>query len=369
MNFLRKLRNYWCYCGIEKDEYNALKKDAYISNFEVWRVLHCLMTAVFSVLFINSLLIDVFTMNRLLYLIGFVYSVTVTLLFFFVLNKKSIIAQLIIYLSISVLFLLAALISQNNPALPSTTFIVFLIISPMFMIDKPYFMAFELSAASVIFLVWMHGVKPYEIWYVDLVNVVMFLVIGIFIHVIANSLRIKEFVLRRTISMQKDHDELTGLKSKSALTREINEFLSDEKKNKGIMFLMDFDHFKSINDKYGHDVGDNVITQFGAFLKTMFMDDDIVGRFGGDEFIVFIKDTDDTALAEETARRIAEDSAEYVTLPGKKRKFSVSMGIAVYTGVEKNYSEIFKKADVALYQVKADRTVKFKIYNDQMKKD
>lgn len=365
MRFFKILHNYLCYCGIEKDEYNALKKDAYISNFVVWRVLHCFMTAVFALLFINSLMFKILILNRIIYLAGFLYSATVTVLFLFVFKKDSLVAQLIIYLSISALFLLAAMISQNNPTFPSTVFIVIIILTPMFMIDKPYFMAIELSAASAIFLIWMHGVKDYEVWQIDAVNVMIFMVIAMFIHVVANSIRIKEFVLRRTISMQKDHDELTGLKSKSALTREINEYLSDEKTNKGLMFLMDFDRFKAINDKYGHDVGDDVITQFGAFLKTMFMEDDIVGRFGGDEFIVFIKNTDDIAFAEETARRITEDSAEYVILPEKKRKFSVSIGIAVYTGSEKNYSEIFKKADVALYKTKADRTVKYNIYNDQ----
>ena len=366
MNFLKKLRNYLCYCGIEKEEYKAIKKDAYVSNFEVWRILHFFMTVAFASLYINSLVINLLMTNRLFYLIGLLYSVIATCLSFFVLKKDSIIAQFLIYLSISLLFLFAALIAQNNPELPAITFIVFLIITPMFMIDKPYFMAIEMGAASVIFLIWMHAVKSYDVFRIDLTNTIIFLIIGIVIHVIANSLRIKEFVLTRKINLQKDYDDLTGLKNKSALTKEINAFLADRSKRRGLMFLMDFDRFKSINDRYGHDVGDDVISQFGEFLKTSFTGGEIVGRFGGDEFIVFIKDTDDLDLAADTALKIANGSAEYVSLPDKKRKFSVSLGIAVYSGIEKNYSEIFKKADIALYRTKADKTAKFNIYDDSM---
>ncbi|MBQ9544801.1 MAG: hypothetical protein IJV00_06725, partial [Clostridia bacterium] len=138
MKTLKNLRNYLFYCGIEKDEYNALKKDAYVSNFEVWRFLHCFMTVMFSAMFVTSTDVALLAPNRPFYLMGFVYSLIATVLFFFVFKKDSIVAQLLIYLSISILFLFGAFIAQNRPELPSTTFIVFLLITPMFMIDKPY---------------------------------------------------------------------------------------------------------------------------------------------------------------------------------------------------------------------------------------
>lgn len=364
MKVLRTIRNYICYCGIEKNEYNELKKEAYVSNFEVWRVLHCFMAVVFAALSIASLKLDLFAGNRLFYLAALAYSVAVACLFLFVFDKKSIVAQLIIYLSISLLFVFAALITQNNPGIPATTFIVFLLITPLFMIDKPYFMAIELGAASVIFLVWMHAVKPYEVWRVDVANIIIFSIIGFFIHVISNSIRIREFVLARKLNIQKDTDELTGLKNKGALTGQINEYLADETKDKGIMLLLDINHFKSVNDTYGHDVGDTVINQLGVFLEDTFRNGDIVGRFGGDEFIVFIKDTDSAEAAESAARRIIEGTEKHIRLPDKDKTVSVSVGAALYHGEEKNYSEIFKKADVALYKTKTDRTLRFAFYSD-----
>ena len=365
MKFLKTIRNYFCYCGIEKNEYNAIKEDAYVSNSEVWRILHILITVIFAFLFISSLFSEMMNSNMMFYLIAFIYSAVVTVVFFIV-KKNSIIAQLLIYLSISMLFLLGCLISRNQADHPAAMFIVLILITPMFMIDKPYFMAIELTVASVIFLVWMHGVKAYEIWKMDLVNVVTYLFAGIFIHIIANSLRIKEFVLTRKINIQKDTDELTGLKNKGALTREINGFLTDEASDKGVLFMLDINHFKSINDTYGHDVGDSVIKQFGAYLARVFVGKEIVGRFGGDEFIIFIKDTDSIDAASDLARSVIAGVAENVLLPDNARKVSVSIGIAVYHGEEKNYSEIFKKADIALYKTKADRTIPFCFYGENI---
>lgn len=364
MKLLHTIRNYILYCGIEKDVYNALKKDAYVSNFKVWRVLHCLMTFVFAMLFLGSLSVDVMAKNKLFYLLMFVYSAAVTCLFLFVFRKDSLVAQLVIYLSISMLFLFGAMITQNQPDTPATTFIVMLLITPMFMIDKPYFIAIELGAASAVFLIWMRGVKSFDIWMIDEANVITYAFVGIFLHVIANSIRIKEFVLSREIRIQKDTDDLTGLMNKGAITREINDFLADETSSKGLMFLLDIDRFKSINDTYGHDVGDSVIREFGAVLRNIFTHGEIVGRFGGDEFIVFIKDTDDKLTAENAAHRIIDGAAEQIKLPDGERSISVSIGIATYQGVETNYSEIFKKVDVAMYRSKADRTSQFSFYRE-----
>ena len=227
------------------------------------------------------------------------------------------------------------------------------------MIDKPIFMTIELSLVSTILLIWMYGVKSYEVWMIDVVNVTIFTIVGIFLNIVANSIRIKEFVLTREIKIQKDTDELTGLKNKSALTREINDFLADVFTDKGIMFMMDIDRFKSINDRYGHDIGDKVIAQVGCYLGLTFNKNEIVGRFGGDEFILFIKDTDSIDALNNIADEIISGVSEHVKLPDPNEKIDVSIGAAIYSGHETNYSALFKKADIALYKTKADPNIRF----------
>ncbi len=363
MKLFRTIRNYLCYCGIEKDEYNKVKKAAYVSNFRVWRILHCALIVLFAALSVASRFDGPMAGNGALYLCGLGYSIISTLVFFLA-AEDSIFAQLWIYLTVSLLFLLSAFISQNHAEHPATTFIVLLLITPMFMIDKPFFMGIELVAASTVFLVWMRGVKLPEVWQMDVGNTAVFAAVGFFLHVIANSIRIKEFTLTRKINMQKDTDDLTGLKNKGALTREINAYLEDAAKDSGILFILDIDRFKQINDTYGHDVGDDVIAQLGAFLGRYFPGDAIVGRFGGDEFIFFVKDTNDRTTAGKIAREVLAGAAESVKLPDDRQTFGASVGVALYHGQEKNYSELFKKADTALYAVKPDPGKQYKIYEE-----
>lgn len=360
---LRTIKNYICYCGIEKDEFKAVKKDAYVSNFQIWRILHIVMDVAFTILFIFSLFNELAKDNTYFYLGAMIYSGIATI-FFFVLKKTSIVGQLLIYLSISVLFLFGCFITQNKPNTPAITFIAFLLITPLFMIDKPFFMSLELIVASTVFLIWMYYVKDIETWKVDFMDTIIFTIVAILIHIIVNSIRIKEFVLIRRINMQKDTDELTGLTNKAALTKEINDFFKNNPNGKGLLFVLDVDYFKSINDSYGHDVGDEVLRELGGYLRQKFMNNEIVGRFGGDEFIIFFRNTDDTVLAEQRANEIIKETIDLVKLPSDEVKFGVSIGAAIYQGKEKNYSELFKKADIALYKTKASRKIHYIMYED-----
>ena len=360
MKVLRILRNYFFYCGIEKEEYDAIKKDVYASNYIIWRILHFFMAFVFLALYISSLMNSRLSVNRFFYLMAFLYSAA-GIAFFFLLKRDSRIPKLLMYLSMSLLFIFGSFISQNNAAVPATTFIALLLITPMFTIDRPIYMTIELCAGATVFLIWMNGVKDPDVWAVDLINVVIFTIVGIFLNIIADSVRIREFVLTRKLNIQKDTDELSGLKNKAALIREVNAILCDGKTDRGGLFVMDVDKFKSINDTFGHDVGDDVIVQFGTILKKQFTNGEIAARFGGDEFVVFVKDMDDADKARAIADGIINGAAE-VILPAVGRKMSVSIGAACYSGQEKDFSEIFKKADSALYRAKADAENRFLLY-------
>ena len=362
MKVLKSLRNYFLYCGIEKEEYEAIKKDVYVSNFSIWRILHFFMASVFLALFISSLMSKMLRVNSFFYLMAFLYSAA-GIAYFFLLKRDSKIAKLLMYLSMSLLFLFGCFISRNNAYVPATTFIALLLIAPMFVIDRPIYMTVELCAASTVFLVWMHAVKEHDIWAVDVVNVVIFTVVAVFLNIIADSVRIREFVLTRKINIQKDTDELTGLKNKGALIREVNAVLHDGSTNKGALFVMDVDKFKSINDTFGHDVGDDVIVQFGTILAKQFTNGEIAARFGGDEFVVFVKDADTADKARAVANGIINGAAE-VILPTVGRKMSVSVGAALYNGQENDFSEIFKKADSSLYRAKADAENRFCIFEE-----
>ena len=156
-------------------------------------------------------------------------------------------------------------------------------------------------------------------------------------------------------------DGLTGLLNRQAYYAET----SKSRKDITAIVSLDMNGLKKVNDTYGHDVGDSVLKELGNYLYNKFTNEEIVGRFGGDEFVIFLKNEDNADIALKIAQEIVNESSEQVTLPSDEVKFSVNIGMAIYHGEEKNYSELFKKADIALYKTKADRKIKYNLYQDK----
>lgn len=134
---------------------------------------------------------------------------------------------------------------------------------------------------------------------------------------------------------------------------QINEWLKQNGGDGLHAFLMlDIDKFKEINDTYGHYNGDELLMQVGMRLKKHFRSDDIVGRIGGDEFVVFMKNVGSREHAvnrvEELLRMIREIRVEETDL-----SITSSMGLAFSPEHGKTYLELYKAADAALYQQKA----------------
>jgi two-component system cell cycle response regulator len=149
-------------------------------------------------------------------------------------------------------------------------------------------------------------------------------------------------------------DGLTNLYNKRTLAEVGKQKLrSAERFEKPLSVLVcDLDHFKKINDTYGHDVGDVVIKGFAEILKRTKRNTDAVGRFGGEEFVVVCEETD-AAGAQLLAERIREQ-LEATTFHGKDQPIRVtcSIGIATYPRGGADWDALFKSTDEALYASK-----------------
>ncbi|MEG2368477.1 MAG: sensor domain-containing diguanylate cyclase, partial [Raoultibacter sp.] len=143
-------------------------------------------------------------------------------------------------------------------------------------------------------------------------------------------------------------DGLTNIYNKGAAELRIDAALAQG--NPGFLFMMDVNDFKSINDEYGHAMGDRVLARVGRALTTVFRQTDSVGRTGGDEFIAYLFDTDNRAIAEEKARLVSEymDKVSFeLAVP-----ISLSIGIAQFPAEGTTYKELFKTADARMYEKK-----------------
>lgn len=146
-------------------------------------------------------------------------------------------------------------------------------------------------------------------------------------------------------------DQQTRLYNKVETQRLVDEYLAQGEAGTHVLFIVDIDHFKQINDTFGHTVGDTLITDMSRKIRESFRNSDIVGRIGGDEFVVFMK-----ATTEDFARKKAEllcKNAQKVVYGGEERlQVTVSVGGAIYGKDGMNYAELFDSADEAMYMVK-----------------
>ncbi len=123
-------------------------------------------------------------------------------------------------------------------------------------------------------------------------------------------------------------------------------------KNTSSLVMLDIDHFKSVNDNYGHLVGDDVIRHLAQVIREQVRETDISGRYGGEEFVILLADTNakDSLVFAERLRKVVEESV--VLYNDIKIKYTVSLGIAEVEPELTSVSQWLENADTALYQSK-----------------
>ena len=144
-------------------------------------------------------------------------------------------------------------------------------------------------------------------------------------------------------------DALTGLKNRAYLEKELKKLL--EEGHRGTLFMTDLDNFKSMNDTYGHMVGDAVLQNFADTLKLHSKEDDILCRLGGDEFVAFFTDVTDINEASEKAAGVIKTFAEKMGVMGYAGIVSVSIGAKIAENGE-TFETLYGDADDTLYFVK-----------------
>lgn len=152
-------------------------------------------------------------------------------------------------------------------------------------------------------------------------------------------------------------DDLTGLYNRRYFDRHLNVLLSkaqEQERNLAVMIL-DIDHFKSVNDTYGHDVGDVVLKEFSARMKRNIRGVDLACRFGGEEFVVLMPDTD-VVNAELVAERVRQAVGEKTFEINGQRPLTVtvSVGVSFNESLADTSESLIKRADLALYRAKRE---------------
>ena len=158
----------------------------------------------------------------------------------------------------------------------------------------------------------------------------------------------------RELFVQSRRDPLTGLSNRQATEQDIREYLqASGRGRKSLLLILDIDFFKRFNDDYGHTVGDEVLLFMAQSLRNIFRKEDVIGRWGGDEFLIFLNEFGSLCAVAERLVRLRRDMKEF-SLGGAPIPVSLSVGGAVSRKGACSLETLFQKADMALYIVKRE---------------
>ncbi len=176
----------------------------------------------------------------------------------------------------------------------------------------------------------------------------------------------------KLLKKQSIKDPLTGLYNRRFLEETLPKIISSaNRRHSKVGFLMiDIDHFKKINDTYGHDIGDKVIQTISSVILNSIRESDIAVRFGGEEFLVILNNihsiNDVLRVAEKIRKTIEKTKCPTVKKTIKK---TVSIGASLYSDNCQNVSECIKNADLALYKAKNNGRNQVVIFDEKLKEE
>lgn len=173
-----------------------------------------------------------------------------------------------------------------------------------------------------------------------------------------------------TMRQQAQRDELTKLLNKASTQRAISDYLLTREENTlAVLLLLDLDNFKTVNDSLGHMYGDAVLTQVGMTLRNLFRSQDVVGRVGGDEFMILLKDMPNMDVVQDRCKLLVETLRSQLGRLMPELPVSVSVGAAIAPKHGTAFTDLYRHADEALYTAKRKGKNQYKIYTAMDKYD
>jgi diguanylate cyclase (GGDEF)-like protein/PAS domain S-box-containing protein len=164
------------------------------------------------------------------------------------------------------------------------------------------------------------------------------------------------------------HDALTGAANRALLNEEVDHGIAVARRHRtrlAVVFI-DIDYFKHINDSYGHEAGDAVLKETAARLSRTVREIDIVGRMGGDEFVVVLSEVSDAAAVLALTEKLRIECGKPVHVGGHELRIAISTGVSLYPDDAQDFRTLLRFADSALYHAKAEGRNNVQFYRPEL---
>lgn len=239
----------------------------------------------------------------------------------------------------------------RDPRELSVTIMVFLCVVPVFILDKPWRIISFILISSGIYAVCCYYAKPPQVFAADMVDLVLVCALSIGSNCFILRDRIDNVESTMKLRLMAETDALTKLHNRGAGVEKVSFLLQQGKF--GMFVLIDCDDFKNVNDSYGHENGDAALKAIAICLKESFRDEDVVMRFGGDEFAVFAQNLKSPEDRKKCIGRMMKmiDGLSFPDMPGYHITISAGMSV-VDSKTRKSFETLYHESDLALYSAK-----------------
>ncbi|MBR1628537.1 MAG: GGDEF domain-containing protein [Lachnospiraceae bacterium] len=230
-------------------------------------------------------------------------------------------------------------------------FPMFLVALSAFYVDYFWIVALFDGALAAEYMVLTTCFKEPDLAHADILLCLGAYLLVLFCYWVVLGMQTDRVTDNRILEEKSSTDLLTGLYNKVSFEEKSKAFLEKRPVGEGCaLIIIDFDNFKHVNDEYGHLVGDQVLARCGKILKDTFRVKDIVGRVGGDEFMVMVTDLDSNSKIGEHCDTVQHELN--IMRVGEAGQFSASIGI-ITDSLGKGFKQLYRLADDALYEAKA----------------
>ena len=316
----------------------------------------CMWTAI---VYIGMLFFALAVIPRFRFTIGHLLLVVLLVVFYFInlahkKENKAIAAFNASFICLLFYFFLGIcliLMEINEESVhPARWFPLLLMVFPVLYIDRQYKYGLQETFMILVYAVITFLFKEPIPFFRDMYTVIAAYLMSMIISRVILGVRSKQGLAMLELQRFGSMDKLTSVYNKAALLEAISSYLNHRRAGAPCaMSVIDVDDFKQVNDSLGHEGGDDLLEHIGSLLLDSFRPADIIGRFGGDEFIVFMPNMRDANLIDLRCRTLQMMLADYNI--GNNTPFSLSIGTIIDEG-EHSMEELFRMADDALYKSK-----------------